>query len=194
MLQTGDNETEILLGNKQLLGIFVVVVILLGIAFAGGYMLGKGQAQKQASLTPATQGAGQGASDSKAEAPGQTRTVTPSDTAINDGTQDQAAPAPLGSRKRNAVRDSALEHQQPTSFAPASGQTFLQVAAVTRNEALGIADVLHKKGFRAHAVPVPGNDRMYRVLVGPVQDPADLSANRDRLRQSGFAKVFVQHY
>jgi cell division protein FtsN len=35
---------------------------------------------------------------------------------------------------------------------------------------------------------------MYRVLVGPVQDPADLSANRDRLRQSGFAKVFVQHY
>src|SRR5436305_2490245 len=41
MLRTSDTETEILLGNKQLLGIFFAVVILLGLAFYGGYMLGR---------------------------------------------------------------------------------------------------------------------------------------------------------
>ena len=47
MLQTGENETEILLGNKQLLGIFFVVAVLLGLAFTGGYMVGRGSADKK---------------------------------------------------------------------------------------------------------------------------------------------------
>src|SRR3954462_15553588 len=52
MLQTSDGETEILLGNKQLLGIFFVVAILLGVAFAGGYKVG--QSSKKAGYPAAT--------------------------------------------------------------------------------------------------------------------------------------------
>ncbi len=45
MLRSSEEETEILLGNKQLLGIFFVVAILLGIAFTGGYMVGRGSGE-----------------------------------------------------------------------------------------------------------------------------------------------------
>jgi cell division septation protein DedD len=74
------------------------------------------------------------------------------------------------------------------------GQQFLQVAAVARDQALGVADVLHAKGFRAHAVPKPGDPKLYRVLIGPLRDAGDLSTTRDALRTIGFREVIVQKY
>jgi cell division septation protein DedD len=70
----------------------------------------------------------------------------------------------------------------------------LQVAAVGRDEAEAIADVLQRKHFRAHAVPKPGSARLFRVLIGPVRDAADLSSTRDALRKTGFGEVIVQKY
>jgi cell division septation protein DedD len=68
------------------------------------------------------------------------------------------------------------------------------VVALSRSEAEGLADVLHKKGFRAHAVPKPGNASVYRVIVGPIRDAGDLSSTRDALRKTGFREVIVQRY
>ena len=82
----------------------------------------------------------------------------------------------------------------PGKFAPENGQTFLQVTAVGRDEADALADVLSKKGFHAHSVAKPGNLSLYRVLVGPVKDTAELSSTRDELRKTGFRDVIVQRY
>jgi cell division protein FtsN len=65
---------------------------------------------------------------------------------------------------------------------------------VGKDEALGVANVLHSKGFRAHAVPKPGNPKVYRVLIGPLRDAGDLSTTRDALRRTGFREVIVQKY
>jgi cell division protein FtsN len=43
-------------------------------------------------------------------------------------------------------------------------------------------------------VAKPGNLGLYRVLVGPVKDTADLSSTRDELRKTGFRDVIVQRY
>ena len=40
MTQT-DGEKELVLGNKQLISLFFVVVALCGVFFAGGYMIGR---------------------------------------------------------------------------------------------------------------------------------------------------------
>jgi cell division septation protein DedD len=127
----------------------------------------------------------------------------------NDTATASASPAPappeeppLGSRDRkNRTRtqpDSGSEPaavaEEPGSFTPRPGQTFLQVTAVGRDEAKGIADVLEKKGFRAHAVPKPGSAKLYRVIVGPIHDAGDLSSTRDSLRKTGFREVIVQRY
>ncbi len=218
-MRNEDNETEILLGNKQLLGIFFVVAVLLGIAFTGGYMVGHGSGKKSA--TPATTATAEtNASNSAASTGGETHSVgaeTPGEGSANgndsspaEGSSAQetntvgpeATAKPAVTKNNAAARhnDEAANKrsEEPaspaTSVVPHSGQTFLQVAAVGRNEAEAVADVLHKKGFRAHAVPKPGNANIYRVLIGPIRDTSDLSTTRDSLRRTGFRDVIVQRY
>lgn len=204
MLRTGERETEILLGNKQLFGIFLVVAILLGMAFTGGYMVGRGSVDRRG-LTDST---AQSAHNPTAE---ETHAVTPdasSDDAASSSTtasapqtptsappQQQSGNArPLGSRHDVKPVTETPGQTATDGFRPESGQMFLQVAAVSHDEAVAIADVLHKKGFRAHAVPKPGNAKLYRVLIGPVRDTADLSSTRDSLRKTGFREVITQRY
>ena len=209
MLRDGDNETEILLGNKQLLGIFFVVAILLGVAFYGGYMVGKTMPGKK----PGTTASGPESTGSQASATtgsgGETHTLsgdtsTASDVNPTDATEPDTARSsqpPLGTPKARRAQPSESSGSQAeagqkggSNFAPQPGQEFLQVAAVARDEALGVANVLHAKGFRAHAVPKPGNSKVYRVLIGPLRDAGDLSSTRDALRKTGFREVIVQKY
>jgi cell division septation protein DedD len=195
MLRSNESETEILLGNKQLLAIFFAVAILLGIAFYGGYVVGRG-AKAHAPVTPTPAPATEtAAAPSNPPSGGETHSVPAESGAVSeppatDTASTSTEPPPLGSPKRTAAP--AAPSEEP--FKPHSGQTFLQVTATGRDEAFAIADVLQKKGFHSHAVPKPGSAKLYRVLVGPVQDAADLSSTRDSLRRTGFREVIVQHY
>jgi cell division septation protein DedD len=214
MLRDGDNETEILLGNKQLLGIFFVVAVLLGIAFYGGYMVGKAAPAKRTVTAGSTSdtGTAPAAAATGSGNGGETHTIsgetsTASDVNPTDATEPQppSTAPPLGtpkSKKAQPVAHEAPAASAPepshtpasTNFNPEAGQQFLQVAAVGRDEALGVAHVLHAKGFQAHAVPKPGNPKVYRVLIGPLHDAGDLSTTRDALRRTGFREVIVQKY
>ena len=214
MLRTSENETEILLGNKQLLGVFFVIAVLLGVAFTGGYMMGRGSSEKKITVASAPLGP---AAPSPTPTGGETHSVgaTPNgdaeSTRSGNADQTQTAPAPidipaandeapLGSPKKEQAPKAEAAEAAPaddtaTPLVPQPGEIFLQVAAVSRDEAEGVADVLHRKGFRAHAVPKPGNPKIYRVLIGPVRDAGDLSATRDALRKrAGFREIIVQKY
>lgn len=200
MLRSNESETEILLGNKQLLGIFFAVAVLLGVAFYGGYVVGRGaKAHAPGASTPAPAPAAETAAAPNNPPPtgGETHSVPADSGALSepppsDTASTSSEPPPLGSPKRTGSKAAAAAPEEP--FTPHSGQTFLQVTATGRDEAFAIADVLQKKGFHSHAVPKPGNSKLYRVLVGPVHDAADLSATRDLLRKTGFREVIVQHY
>jgi cell division septation protein DedD len=201
MSRTNESETEILLGNKQLLGIFFVVAILLGVAFTGGYMVGRSAVEKAPDArTPSARSTSAAEThavpaDSSAD-DHSTASSTGSAPQSPDSTEAKAAPLntrPLGSPPAGRSKTVAPP-ATADSFTPERGQTFLQVAAVGRDEAEAIADVLHKKGFRAHAVPKPGSSKFYRVLIGPIRDTADLSSTRDSLRKTGFREVIVQKY
>ncbi|HMF78222.1 MAG TPA: SPOR domain-containing protein [Bryobacteraceae bacterium] len=222
MASNSENESEILLGNKQLLAIFFVIAILLGIAFTGGYMLGRNSPEKKplviASATndtaagaqpkdsglethpvgpPASAASDESTGDAKSDSPAAAKrnaeTASP-----DEETQD---PTPLGTPKQKTSAK-AVKQQPETpavsnvseTYAPQTGQMFLQVTALARDDAYGVAEVLAKKGFRAHAVPKPGKGKLYRVLVGPIRDTSDLSSTRDALRKTGFQDVILQRY
>ncbi|MGA8028772.1 MAG: SPOR domain-containing protein [Bryobacteraceae bacterium] len=211
MLRTSESETEILLGNKQLAGIFFVMAVLLGIAFTGGYMVGRGSTPKKAAAeTPAANGSAVSANPTG----GETHSV-PGDSTDTAAAQEPAAtkqaakanPAdqnpepPLGSPDRKKFQQTHPAPPEPApatnvaeGFVPQPGQEFLQVGAVAHDEAEATARVLRKEGFHAHAVIRPGNPKLYRVLIGPIQDAADLSSTRDSLRKTGFREVIVQKY
>jgi cell division septation protein DedD len=209
MLRTNDRESEILLGNKQLLGIFFAVALLLGVAFYGGYMVGRNSSGRKTTAAP--EAAAAAPSSSENVSAGETHTIPGESAGSSEEGQAPArrepvskssgsADTPLGSRKARAVRESkpAAAVSDPDApagtYQPQPGSQYLQVVALGRSEAEGLADVLHKKGFRAHAVPKPGNPSLYRVIVGPIRDAGDLSSTRDALRKTGFREVIVQHY
>src|SRR3954453_6819377 len=121
MLRTNDRESEILLGNKQLLGIFFAVALLLGVAFYGGYMVGHNSSTKTPSANPETAAAAPSASTKMSA--GETHTI-PGESSIpaeenrssggrepviksNPGSHElagsESANAPLGSRKTKAA-------------------------------------------------------------------------------------------
>jgi len=214
MFGKDQNETEILLGNKQLLGIFFVVAILLGASFTGGYMLGRDSAAKKSAAASADV-AGRSAPANDTPAVRETHSFPadsggagnpvagPSESAHAHSAKqgqlhDHPEELPLGAPKtRKAEGTHTAEvpaYLSSGNFAPQAGQEFLQVAAVGRDEAEAVADVLHKKGFRAHAVPKPGTAKLYRVIIGPIRDGGDLSTTRDALRRTGFREVIVQRY
>ncbi len=204
MLQSEEREREILLGNKQLLGIFFVVAALLGIAFAGGYKLGQSSAGKKPAPVVGTGSTAAPETASTSTPPaGETHSVAPEESVAT------AAPGNTGAhRKSEVLLGAPKQKSHPASatdnnmlvpakgdgFAPQSGQEFLQVAAVPRDHALAVASVLRKKGFQAHAVPKPGDVNLYRVIVGPIRSAGDLSSTRDSLRKTGFSQVIVQHF
>ena len=208
MRSSNNSETEILLGNKHLLGIFFVIAILLGIAFTGGYMVGRNSAEKSAEKRTATVSAGTPDAAATPAPPSslETHSVPPASGDAAGAPQKadthaaETAPpeeAPLGSPKRKAIPTKGMPaavESPSAAYLPQTGQTFLQVAAVGRNESDAIADVLNKKGFHAHSVAKPGSTTIYRVLIGPIRDTADLSSTRDQLRSNGFRDVIVQRY
>ncbi len=190
MLRPNGEETEILLGNTQLLGIFFVVAILLGIAFTGGYMVGRGSSEKKPAGPVSTEESSPTKAGSNTATGGETHSI-PAEAGTSP---DQVTAAHPQGGQPHSLKPEQPAQAPDANFAPASGQEFLQVAAVGRDEAEAVADVLHKKGFRAHAVPKPGNGTIYRVLIGPIRDAGDLSSTRDALRRTGFREVIVQHY
>jgi len=218
MLRTNDRESEILLGNKQLLGIFFAVALLLGVAFYGGYMVGRNSSGRKTASAPETAAAApstgenvsagethtipgeSAASSEEGQSPAKREPVMKSNPGSHEVAGSGTADTPLGSRRAKAAREAKVPATPPDSDAPAGsyqpqpGSQYLQVVALGRSEAEGLADVLHKKGFRAHAVPKPGNASLYRVIVGPIRDAGDLSSTRDALRKTGFREVIVQRY
>ncbi len=218
MFEERDGEKEILLGNKQLLGIFFVLAILFGVFFTVGYMVGraKGAGDRQAAQSGSAVEAKSTPAEPASVNGGETHAVSP-DPAVSTGNSDQAstqqesqrtmeagettAREPLGSRpsaRKPKPAPVALtrsqEEQEPSAALaiPAGHNTYLQVAALGRTEAVAVARVLNKKGFSTHIAPKPGSV-YYRVLVGPVRDAGDLNSTRDALKNKGFREVFVQH-
>lgn len=203
MLRNADGESEILLGNTQLIGLFFLLAVLLGISFTAGFMLGHGSfggKKTEASTVAASpaQTPNAGARTEVVEpAPSaaSAETVAPAGPASNSSTDQKTTPDSSKTDKKLSTEEAAppVRPEQNEAFVPQPGQTFLQVAAELHDSAASTAAVLNKRGFNTHVVLAP-NGKLFRVLVGPVKDKADLAATRDALKAKGFLQVIVRNY
>ena len=208
-------ESEILLGNKQLLAIFFVLAILLGVSFTAGYMVGRSLGEKKVAERTVAGGAKSAVADSTLSG-GETHNVDPAsapaesvktpapDSSFAAGGESASASASTRSREddtadtgvkpkpaKHVVANGDSENEAPVT-SPSGRSIYLQVAALKRSDAEAVARVLVRKGFEARIAPKPGT-QYYRVLVGPVKDAGDLNTTRDALKSKGFREVFVQH-
>ena len=188
MAKKSDGGFEVLLGDTQLLSLFVIVVVLLAVFFTMGYVLGRhsGAASTDAiaSKEPAVQMPPR-AAPSESPVPASNPASAPAESA-----PEPAVPAPAPEAR--IVKPPAREPAPPAApLAPAAGQTFLQVAA--SKDAGVVANVLKKKGFPTVLAPSP-IEGVFRVLVGPLADKSAVASTRARLEKAGFDGAIVAKY
>jgi cell division septation protein DedD len=188
-----DGEFELILANRQLLSVFFIVVVLLGVFFTMGYIVGRNAGPAQVDVasarkpeskplvvdSPAPQ------EQPKQEAPAPISTPPPVATKEQQAPEDPKPEPKREEKKQKKEPAKEKEKPAPASAAPASGQTYLQLVATAKAEADVMVDVLHQKKFKAIAVQIPEKPELYRVLVGPLAD-GTLNKVKSDLQSSGF--------
>ncbi|HBY58957.1 MAG TPA: hypothetical protein DEH78_04000 [Solibacterales bacterium] len=206
MARNDDGEFELILGNKQLLSVFGVVVVLFGVFFAMGYIVGRnsgGDRAQAAAARPIVIEPGS-PPPSATSAPQNPPASTPaSSPAAEPSSPAQSAPPPAVPEPAATKPDTkAAEPSKEAAATPPPGTPiagelppgkYWQVTAVKRPEAELIVELLSKKGFSARMVPVPGLE-LLRVLVGPGKDTADLAKLKSDLEAAGYKQPIPRTY
>jgi len=200
-----DGEFELILANRQLLSVFFIVVILLGVFFTMGYIVGRNSAPVPVDVasarktdvkpmvveSPAKQDTPATSSPSAPESPAPTATAQqqpPAEEPKPDHKSEPAKPEPVKKEapaKKESKKEAKAEKPAPPSATPQAGQTYLQLVATAKAEADVMVDVLHQKKFRAVAMEIPEKPGTFRVLVGPLAD-GSLNKTKADLTASGF--------
>ncbi|HEU0138184.1 MAG TPA: SPOR domain-containing protein [Bryobacteraceae bacterium] len=183
MPRNEEGEFELVLGNKQLLSLFFIVVVLLGVFFTMGYIVGRSSspgpdlasAPEAVSSAPPAEAPRESPAEAAYEPPSQ-RTVEVREAAA------PPTPAPTPPPR-----------ERPLFVEPAAGETYLQVMAVARPDAELVAEALRKKGLAA-AVAAGPSPAFYRVLVGPLSDTASIASARAEIEGAGFKNPIVRKY
>ncbi|MDX2180176.1 MAG: SPOR domain-containing protein [Bryobacteraceae bacterium] len=178
-------EYELVLGNRQLLSIFFLVVVLLGVGFALGFLLGRNSAVAAAPVTAAEPVKKSEPSALKIDPP---ETVKP-----------EAAPASAGTKKAEPSPEPEKPSSNETSGAsfksgvPPAGSLFVQVAAGNKADAEMEAKSLNKRGYATWVAPDEKGEK-WRVLVGPLENNAEFAKTRAALQELGFKGPIRREY
>lgn len=212
MAGSGKRGGDRVLESRHLVGLFLGVVLLCGVFFTLGYVMGKTQYT----------GAVHAASSPDLDSPMRTARAKPApadksaasnpapnasewdfygkkqdnDTLQSSAKKDSpwvstpaAAPAPVTkSASENHVREvpAAARFRAPRI---ARGSIVLQVAALRhQGDALAMAEMLQQKRFPSFVV-TPVSDNFYRVQVGPYRNERSAEAARSALERAGFKAI-----
>jgi cell division septation protein DedD len=215
-----NNETgefELVVGNKQLLSGFFILVLLFAVAFAMGYVVGQNTQHpaKMAGDTPpagtvvntAVGNTGDGRPQPSAAPPAAPADAAP---ATDAGTQPaaggeaqppaslpatqpaQAAPAAAPPAEKPAEKPVVKPAVKPASPGIVAASElpqgmYWQVLAVKSEVSEALRQTLKDKGFPVQLTP--GTSNLTRVLVGPYADSASYGRAKTALETAGFPPV-----
>ncbi len=212
---------ERVLEGRHVIGLFMAVILLSGLFFTLGYVMGRNQDEAQARGVdlrekppplPVFSKPEAAAKRANKSAPAETPTDTgapPSsewefyhagETKPAEDRLKPTAPAPAPGKKSEPVvvkttasaRTASGSSKNSTGPLVPAGAYTLQVAAMTKEaDAFDLARQLQKKKFPAFVVSSRA-DKYYRVEVGPYADQKAADAARKGLEDAGFRKVFAK--
>ena len=199
-----EEEFELVLGNKQLLSLFFVIVVLFAIFFSFGYTLGFGRGQHDRAATIAE-------TDT---VPKESEGVRIPDALLKDAPKEPvtapqgAVPAPARVRNEPAPARSVRPEPEtrpkppPTASRPkprpaAAGGTgaavarsiHIQVAAMrVRADAQMLVSKLRAKKYPVALYDQAG-DGWHRVVIGPFPNDASAKASQKKLAADGYKTI-----
>jgi DedD protein len=208
---------DFILESRHLVGLFLVLVVIFGVVFTLGYLMGRSQYDSRVRAAVGLP-AGIDAPAGLSSAPVATKPKTApqadgsqvpkknSDWDFYHAADPQAAADHLQPAPKAVVPSAPPAASKPVA-APAKiaktaksspdtsgplipkGTIMLQVAAVLHQEdALALAQALQQKKFPAFVL-TPGADKLYRVQVGPYPDNQSAAAARQQLEAKGFKSI-----
>ena len=191
MKNTETGEFELVLGNRQLLSGFFIVVLLFGVAFAMGYIVGRNSSPSAKQQAETTGGGTPAAKEPSRDTLPATPPPIPSTPA------DSAAQTPAADTK-SASRETKAETPEPASPAPPAaaaptpaeappGSYWQVIATSNRTAAEALQQSLRDKGFPVTTGPGPNN--LIRVLVGPYTDTQSMGRAKTQLEAAGLHPV-----
>ena len=207
-----EGEKEIVLGNKQLISLFFVVVALLGVFFAAGYLIGqKSNSPKDATkevaaaIVPPDPIETRQSPVTRVYPETQTReaTSTPVETA-RPVVVEKPQPAPVPAPKvvpAPEVADPPVSRLPPAykggkqaaevSVGKQDSESrYLQVTALRRPDADNLVRSLREKDFPA-VLAESSKEGLFRVLVGPYRETTKVAEAKNRLKALGFSEAIV---
>jgi cell division septation protein DedD len=194
-----NNETgefELVVGNKQLLSGFFIVVLLFAVAFAMGYVVGQNTqrpvrlASEGGPASAATNTAADSRPQPASPAPVPVSSTPPASDGAAGQTPTEAAPQPTTQPSQGS--QPATEQPAPASTGIVASSdlppgSFWQVLAVKPEVAEAMRSTLKDKGFQVSLTP--GTNNLTRVLVGPYNDSPSLGRAKTELETAGFRPV-----
>jgi cell division septation protein DedD len=200
-----NNETgefELIIGNRQLLSGFFIVVLLFAVAFAMGYVVGQNSprsaklAAEAASVTQSTgtdaqrPSASTAAPNPQAAAPAPEGTQAPPSDATAQPNADAAKPAETAATNpgaQTAQPPAAVPAKTYPEPPPAAAGAYWQVIAVSATDVDLFFTTLKDKGFPTYVQP--GTKGLMRVLVGPYHDKDQMGKAKDDIEKLGFKPI-----
>jgi cell division protein FtsN len=200
-----EGEYELVLGNRQLLSAFFIIVILFGVFFTMGYVVGRNSAPAAAASPMPVPVASSQRPDAASPPPVQsppTQTAPTESPASVPAQETKPAKQPAAVETKPATprkietrvevstpppRESARPASASGAVAvsPGPGNMYLQVVATAQPQAGVVVDTLKQKGFPALLAQGP-NATLFRVMVGPFADASTLGKAKADLENAGF--------
>jgi cell division protein FtsN len=193
MSKGSERQMELVLENKQVIGIFLGIALLCGVFFALGYAVGSSTSAPSEEMTP---------SEDELTATGEKPSALPSPTYIQRN--PAAAPQNPGSDTDLGFYQSVQEAQPQETLPSGESQAaaaaappplpsqppppgiLVQVSALTRREDAESLVVLLKEKKLPVLVTSGTNDTLFHVVVGPYKTDAEAQRVRQILEQEGF--------
>jgi cell division protein FtsN len=199
MRNNDTGEFELVVGNKQLLSGFFIVVLLFAVAFAMGYVVGQNSPRSAKMAAEAGGSPVTSTADARPQAasppPVPVSAAAPTGQAPPDAAQPTTQPAQGSQPPAEKAADKPADAPAAAS-ASASGivpaedlppGNFWQVIAVKPEVSDAMRQTLRDKGFQVSLTP--GSNNLTRVLVGPFSDTQAMGKAKTELENAGFRPV-----
>ncbi len=224
MPKNDEGEFELVLGNRQLISVFLIVVVLLGVFFSMGYIVGRNSVSAAAEVARSEKpkpdrDADSSGNTSEQPAPDSTPPQPAAEQPSNDNGATtppeitkpaQAAPAPAPAAeapvrtkevkpKPSPARSSppVRAAAEPPVHASAAGEPASgQYWQVVATARPDAEIIAEALGKKGfHAILAPApKDGVFRVLVGPLADAATQAQTRTGLESAGFKNPILRKY
>jgi DedD protein len=196
MAKADAQQTELVLENRQVIGIFLGMALVCGVFFALGYVVGRNTSSPAAAVIETNSNVAQSSEKPSAMPSPSYMQRAPGAAPAAPAADGSAAPTDLNFYN-------SVKQDQPQGMTPPAGDAaatpaaappveptppgiLVQVSALTRREDADSLVALLKERNLPVLVTSGENDALFHVVVGPYKNDAEAQKTKQLLEQDGF--------